>query len=86
MVAARSKKGKEYNRMLSSFEYSRYKQALESRCYKDGVELVFVDPRNTSKIGKQKYAKSRSLNSHQAAAYVIARRGMGFKDQLKQAG
>ena len=87
MIKARSKKGKEYNRMISSFEYSRYKQALTSRCYKDGVKLKFVDPRNTTKIGEQKYAGKRSLNSHQSAAFVIARRGMGFKDKLqKQVG
>ena len=82
MVSAYSKSGKEYNRMLSSFEYSRFINALISRCHKDGVRLIFVDPRNTTKIGKQKYAKQRSLNGHHAAALVIARRGSGFKDRL----
>ena len=82
MVSAYSKSGKEYNRMLSNFEYKRYREALISRCYKDGVRLIFVDPRNTTKIGKQKYAKKRSLNGHHAAAFVIARKGSGFKDRL----
>ena len=82
MVSAYSKRGKEYNRMLSSLEYRRFKEALISRCYKDGVKLVFVDPRNTTKIGKQKYAEKRSLNAHYAAALVIARRGCKFKDKL----
>ena len=68
--------------MLSSLEYKRFKEALISRCYKDGVKLVFVDPKNTTKIGKQKYAKKRSLNGHHAAAFVIVRRGSGFKEKL----
>ena len=82
MVSAYSKSGKKYNRMLSSFEYSRFINALISRCHKDGVRLIFVDPRNTTKIGKQKFAKQRSLNGHHAAALVIARRGSSFKDKL----
>lgn len=82
MVKAYSKSGKEYNKMLSSLEYRRFKEALISRCHKDGVKLIFVDPKDTSKIGKQKYAGKRSLNVHNAAALVIARRGMKFKDKL----
>ena len=84
MVGAYSKRGKEYNRMLSSLDYRRFREALISRCYKDGVNLVFVNPKDTTKIGKQKYAKQRSLNSHAAAAFVIARRGSGFKDVLEK--
>ena len=84
MVRACSKRGKEYNKMLSSLEYRRFREALVSRCYKDGVDLVFVNPKDTTKIGKQKYAKQRSLNSHTAAALVIARRGSGFKDKLEK--
>ena len=37
-----------------------------------------------SKIGKQKYSNRMKLTTHQAAAYVIARRYQGFKDNLKQ--
>ena len=38
------------------------------------------DPRNTSKIGKEKYTKIKGLSVHYCAAYVINRRGMGFVD------
>ena len=46
-----------------------------------GVMLKMVNPAYTSKIGKQKYSKARKLTVHNAAAYVIARRGQGFEDK-----
>ena len=46
------------------------------------VNVVMVNPKNTSKIGKQKYYNSKKLNVHQAASYVIARRGQGYIDKL----
>ena len=42
--------------------------------------LTKVNPAYTSYIGKTKYANSMKLNSHTAASFVIARRGLGFKD------
>ena len=41
-----------------------------------------VNPRNTSKIGKQKYSDRMKLSAHQAASFVIARKGQGFVDKL----
>ena len=46
----------------------------------DEVDVIKVDPRNTSKIGKEKYTKIKGLSVHYCAAYVINRRGMGFVD------
>ena len=80
-----SQKGKEYNRMLHKFDYSRYKQKLKNIAFNQKVVLSLVSPRNTSKIGKQKYSNLMKLTIHQAASYVIARRYQGFKDNLKQA-
>ena len=82
---AESKKGKDYNRMLHRFDYSRYKQKLKDITFNQKVFLAFVSPRNTSKIGKQKYSNLKKLTVHQAASYVIARRYQGFKDNLKLA-
>ena len=45
-------------------------------------DRLLVSPRNTSKIGKQKYSFKKKLNTHQAASYVIARKGQGFNDRL----
>ena len=81
-TTAKKKKGKNYNRMLHLFDYSRYKETLANACHRYKVVLQLVNPRNTSKIGKEKYGFKKKLNTHQAASYVIARRGQGFKDRL----
>ena len=44
------------------------------------VDVIKVDPKNTSKIGKEKYTKIKGLSVHYCAAYVINRKGMGFVD------
>lgn len=72
----------QYNRMLHAFDYHRYLFWLENLCAKYGVGFHKVDPAYTSKIGKQKYAGSRKLTVHRAAAWVIARREQGFHDKL----
>lgn len=73
---------KRYNRMLHLFDYSRYVFWLENLCMKYGVNLIKVNPAYTSVIGRQKYSNSRKLTVHRAAAFVIARRGQGFNDEL----
>ena len=78
----KSKKGKEYNRMLHQFDYSRYQTVLENGSHRKKVELIKVNPKNTSKIGKQKYRDRMKLSVHQAASYVIARRGQGYQDRF----
>lgn len=72
--------GKQYNRMLHKFDYRRYKETLENCCYRNNVGLIKVNPAYTSRIAKAKYCKSRKLNGHAGAAFVIARRGIGFRD------
>jgi len=81
-IKAKSKSGKSYNRMIHRFDYSRYKETFIGTSHKLGVGLILVNPRNTSKIGQQNYSKRMKLNTHQAASFVIARRGQGFKDKL----
>lgn len=79
---AKGQKGRKHNRMLHLFDYSRYKGTLENCCHRNRVLLQMVSPKDTSRIGKQKYGYQKKLNTHQAASYVIARRGQGFKDRL----
>lgn len=81
-TASNKRKGKQYNRMLHIFDYHRYKQTLQNTGFNHRVNVVMVNPKNTSKIGKQKYCNSKKLNIHQAASYVIARRGQGYMDKL----
>lgn len=76
----KTERGKQYNRMLHKFDYSRYKETLENCCYRNNATLIKVNPAYTSRIAKAKYCESRKLNVHAGAAFVIARRGMGFRD------
>lgn len=73
-------KGKNYNRMLHKFDYGRYKDTLKNACFNHRVRLHIIDPKNTSKIGKQKYAIPRKMTVHQSAALVVARIGQGYND------
>ena len=71
---------KKENKTLSSFAYKKILEKLERKCLMNEVDVIKVDPRNTSKIGKEKYTKIKGLSVHYCAAYVINRRGMGFVD------
>lgn len=50
------------------------------RCFEKGIELDTVNPAYTSFIGRLKYGHEFDHNTHQAAAMMIARRGLGLKD------
>ena len=70
------------NRMIHQLDYSRYKDRMSQTGIKFGVDVLLIDPQNTSKIAKQKYCQTKKLTTHQGASYVIARRGQGFTDRL----
>lgn len=42
-----------------------------------------VNPAWTSWLAKQLYRPTMKLNTHVGAAYVIVRRGQGYKDSVK---
>ena len=70
------------NRRMSQFAYQKMILAIRSRAEKMGVAVYAVNPAYTSQIGKMKYMKRLGVSIHMAAAYVIARRAMGFKEKL----
>lgn len=74
---------KEYNKMLSSFAYSKMLQQLKSSSFRQGVEIKSINPAYTSLIGKVKYQKKHGLSVHEAAAYVIARKYYNFKEKIE---
>ena len=78
-----SKKGKKYNKMLSSLAYSKFDSIITAKCVKNRIFLHKVNPAWTSWIAKQKYCPKMKLNIHSGASYVIARRGMFLKDKIK---
>ena len=75
------KKDEKYNNdMLHSLAYSKFDEYISRACFTNGVWLSRVNPAYTSYIGKKKYNEIKKLNTHTSASYVIARRGMRFKD------
>jgi IS605 OrfB family transposase len=73
---------KKGNRRMSQFAYQKMILAIKSRAEKMGVAVYIVNPAYTSQIGKMKYMKRLGVSIHMAAAYVIARRAMGFNEKL----
>lgn len=71
------------NRMLSNFVYSKFSQMIDSRCKKNGVEVIRVNPAYTSIIGSFKFASGYGLSVHQAAAMAIARRGINLGERIR---
>ena len=63
--------------MLSALAYSQILTLLTRRAWREGTLTKAVNPAFTSLIGALKYQRG-TLTSHQAAAQVIARRGLGL--------
>lgn len=76
----RRRKGKHFNRMASNFLHRKMLDAIRRRAANYGVPVVEVNPAFTSQLGLLKYAEVYSLNRHSAAAFVIARRGLGMTE------
>ena len=71
-MAQLSRKGA---RVLSGLLYAKYRQLLEAKWFRAGVELILIDPTYRSTIGAVKYAARRGWSVRAAAAGVIACRG-----------
>ncbi|MUG95560.1 hypothetical protein F7734_25635 [Scytonema sp. UIC 10036] len=75
-------KGKKYARMLSSFGYTQWNEALDNACSKYGIYHKKVNPAFSSTIGMLKFMSMYGMNSASSAAFVIARRGRRFSERL----
>ena len=74
------RKGRKFNRMASNFPHRKMLDAIRRRAARCGVPVIGVNPAFTSQLGLLKYAEVYSLNRHSAAAFVIARRGIGITE------
>lgn len=74
---------KEYNKMIHSFDYSRFIESLERACERNGVKCIGVNPANTTKIGVGKFKERMKLSNHICAAFEIGRRAQGHWDSLE---
>ncbi|MCK5016641.1 MAG: IS200/IS605 family accessory protein TnpB-related protein [Candidatus Peribacteraceae bacterium] len=70
------------NRLLKAFAYSKIIELFQLRCLKEKVELKMVNPAFSSFIGFAKYALKYNMSTHNAAAFVVGRRGLMFKERL----
>lgn len=77
------KQGRKHNEMLHSLAYRQFVDKIEQHAYRSAVFVRRVNPAWTSWLAKQLYCPVMKLNTHVGAAYVIARRGQGYKDSVK---
>lgn len=73
---------KGYNRILSQFCYDKFRNSLQSRCDKHGIQLIQVAPTYSSTIGMIKFMGRYGLSSGTAAALVLARRALRLSERL----
>ena len=78
-----SKKNKKYNEMIHSLAYRQFINYIEYAGHYHFVLVKRVNPTWTSWLAKQLYCPKMKLNTHIGAAFVIARRGQGYKDSVK---
>ncbi|BAW02024.1 transposase [Thermus thermophilus] len=74
--------GRAFRGKQHRFAYASLLRKVHSLARKRGVQVVEVNPRDTSTIGMLKYAPQLSLSKDVAAAYVIGRRALGFEEKL----
>jgi IS605 OrfB family transposase len=67
---------------LQKWIYKALLQKIEIVAKRNGIQVIKVNPAHTSIIGKLKYAPLYNIDKDMAGAYVIARRGLGFKERL----
>ena len=78
-----SEAGKKYNNMLHSLAYSLFDKLVTNIAFRNEVDVKKVNPAWTSWIAKNKFCERMKLNIHVGAAFVIARRGLGIKENIK---
>jgi IS605 OrfB family transposase len=74
--------GRHFRRKQHRFAYRSLLAKVHSLARKRGVEILEVNPQDTSTIGMLKYAPQLHLSKDVAAALVIGRRALGFEEKL----
>jgi transposase, IS605 OrfB family, central region len=67
---------------LQKWSYKRLLEKIEILARRNGIEIKKVNPAYTSVIGKLKYSPQYNIDKDIAGAFVIARRGLGYKEKL----
>ena len=74
------------SRMLSSFAYGKIRTYFLSRGYREGVEVVEVNPAFSSLMGRVLFMERYGLSVDQAAALVLARRLLNCSEGIPDHG
>jgi IS605 OrfB family transposase len=74
--------GRHFRRNQHRFAYRSLLEKIHALARKRGVEVIEVNPQDTSAIGTLKYAPQLHLSKDVAAALVIGRRALGFEERL----
>jgi len=74
--------GRRFRRNQHRFVYRSLLERIHSLARKRGVEVIEVNPQDTSTIGMLKYAPQLHLSKDGASALVISRRALGFEEKL----
>jgi len=75
---------KKFNRLTHSFAKKKLMEALIRRGLRNGFQIKKVNPAYTSVIGRFKYSQKLGVSVHEAASYVIGRRGLGLEERLSK--
>ncbi|MBA2875838.1 hypothetical protein [Thermaerobacillus caldiproteolyticus] len=71
-----------FNRLTHHFKKKKLTETILRRGLRLGVRIKKVNPAYTSVIGRFKYMKKYGLSVHESAAFVIGRRGLGYRERL----
>ncbi len=74
--------GRKSRRIRHYFGYRSLLEKVKLLAKREGIEVIEADPAYTSIIGMLKYAPQFMVSKDVAAAYVIARRGLGLKERI----
>lgn len=70
-----------FNRRTTRFRSTMVRLAVR-KALRRGLAVIKVNPAYSSVIGKHKYAEAYGMSVHEAAAFVLARRGQGRDERL----
>ncbi|ERM90717.1 transposase, partial [Caldanaerobacter subterraneus subsp. yonseiensis KB-1] len=74
--------GKKSRRIRHNFSYKSLLKKIKVLARREGIEVIEVNPAYTSIIGMLKYAPHYMITKDVAAAYVIARKGLGLQEKI----
>ena len=76
--------GRKSRRIRHNFSYRSLLEKLKILAQRKGIQVIEVNPAFTSVIGMLKYAPQYMISKDIAASYVVARRGLGLKEQIPE--